>query len=339
MICAASDDSELVVQIGCGGAPVLYAETIRVSEIAHFWSNTSFHEENRAREELRCLRERLNVFSATAAGWAEINPDFNAPEEIARFARRHVRLTKAYWAAVGRTASSMIVGPANFPTARNRKRMGWADNAQRAIMYHLDSAMKSAKRRAYPYGAPGEAIRSGDPDAIEKLRVKLAQAVKEHAKCKAINAAWRAARKPLPDDDAAWTEVFARVQPLGVDEIELDDIRAQMRLWRYIPNTLFSLANMNAEIRRIEDRIADLERMKAAPAVEADSGLGFTVRENTELARIQLVFPGKPADKVRAVLKANGFRWAPSEGAWQRHLNNAGRYAVDCVKRDLGGAV
>jgi len=52
---------------------------------------------------------------------------------------------------------------------------------------------------------------------------------------------------------------------------------------------------------------------------------------NPDAARIQLTFPGKPDPAVRDVLKSNGFRWAPSAGAWQRHLNNAGRYAAKRV--------
>lgn len=38
-----------------------------------------------------------------------------------------------------------------------------------------------------------------------------------------------------------------------------------------------------------------------------------------EAARVQLFFDGKPDDETRAKLKANGFRWSPRFGAWQRH--------------------
>ena len=44
--------------------------------------------------------------------------------------------------------------------------------------------------------------------------------------------------------------------------------------------------------------------------------------------RLQVFFPGKPAPEIRAAMKRFGFRWAPSVGAWQRHLNNAARHAV-----------
>ena len=53
--------------------------------------------------------------------------------------------------------------------------------------------------------------------------------------------------------------------------------------------------------------------------------------ENAEANRIQLIFPAKPSEQVRALLKQNGFRWSPTEGAWQRMLNNSGRGAAEYV--------
>ena len=34
---------------------------------------------------------------------------------------------------------------------------------------------------------------------------------------------------------------------------------------------------------------------------------------------------------MREVLKSNGFKWAPSQGAWQRQLTNNARYALKKV--------
>ena len=62
-----------------------------------------------------------------------------------------------------------------------------------------------------------------------------------------------------------------------------------------------------------------------------------TYRENNEIMRVQFIFPGKPDDETRAMLKENGFRWAPSQGAWQRQLNDAGKYAAHRVMEVLDG--
>ena len=97
----------------------------------------------------------------------------------------------------------------------------------------------------------------------------------------------------------------------------------------------FFTNNSAANIRRISDRIAGLERMKARGTVERETNHGVRVVENAEAARIQLFFAGKPDDQVRGLLKSNGFRWAPSSGAWQRHLNGNGRAAVNRVLAGL----
>jgi hypothetical protein len=49
---------------------------------------------------------------------------------------------------------------------------------------------------------------------------------------------------------------------------------------------------------------------------------------------LQLKFNGKPSQQVRTILKANGFRWAPSEMAWQRFLKNSD-YALATVIKEL----
>lgn len=50
--------------------------------------------------------------------------------------------------------------------------------------------------------------------------------------------------------------------------------------------------------------------------------------------RLQIIFDGKPNADVRTELKGEGFRWAPSQGAWQRQLtDNAMRAArrLKCI--------
>lgn len=44
---------------------------------------------------------------------------------------------------------------------------------------------------------------------------------------------------------------------------------------------------------------------------------------------------GKADDETRALLKANGFRWAPSQGAWQRQLTPNGVRAAKYVMKEI----
>ena len=55
--------------------------------------------------------------------------------------------------------------------------------------------------------------------------------------------------------------------------------------------------------------------------------------------RLQLLFEEKPSAEHRAQLKANGFRWAPKAGVWQRLLNRQAIYAAGRIEfiRPLSG--
>ena len=59
---------------------------------------------------------------------------------------------------------------------------------------------------------------------------------------------------------------------------------------------------------------------------------GGKVEVNKPDNRLQVFFDGKPDEATRAELKSNGFRWAPSVGAWQRQLNGNAFYAANNIK-------
>ena len=96
----------------------------------------------------------------------------------------------------------------------------------------------------------------------------------------------------------------------------------------------YALQNNNANIHRIEGRIKELRTTKDRGTLETENQF-FKIVENTKVMRLQLFFDGKPEPEVRDVLKSNGFRWAPSQSAWQRQLTNNARYALKRVIEKL----
>lgn len=38
---------------------------------------------------------------------------------------------------------------------------------------------------------------------------------------------------------------------------------------------------------------------------------------------------------ARAKLKASGFRWSPTSGAWQRHLGNSAIWAAESLLKEI----
>lgn len=293
--------------------------TIRPDPQLFTW--LTFNPERRADFEASALSGRCAEITAKAAELAEKADALPIPADVvADLIERHVRATRSYWAAESRCASSMITGPANFPVERNRKRQHTADKRMHEVTAHLAAAKRRLERIAFPHGM-GSAIRSADPEAIDKLRAELVEMRAKHVLMKAANAILRvhgAASRP-------------QLEAAGIPEAMIKSALVCDSAGR--PFGFFT-ANSNARMKRVEDRIAALETMKARGTVEKESG-GVRVVENADAARIQLFFPGKPDEATRATLKANGFRWAPSEGAWQRHLNNAGRWAAERVLKSI----
>ena len=74
-----------------------------------------------------------------------------------------------------------------------------------------------------------------------------------------------------------------------------------------------------------------IEQLEAASAAEIKRQVFKGVcelLENVEENRLQFLFEGKSPAAIRTALKVAGFRWAPSQGAWQRQLNNTARYSA-----------
>ena len=104
-----------------------------------------------------------------------------------------------------------------------------------------------------------------------------------------------------------------------------------------VPYPSYELSNNNAKIKNTKDRIARLERLKnAAENTETVEGTDlFKVVQNAEIMRLQLFFDGKPEENVRAILKKNGFKWSPSNGAWQRQLTENAKASVNSIISEI----
>ena len=154
-------------------------------------------------------------------------------------------------------------------------------------------------------------IRADDPDALAKLKDKLASLERNHAEMKAVNAYYH--KNKTLDGCPGLT----------------DEIRHSLEKYTHlgcIPT--YRLSYNLAEIKRVKQRIAALERL-AEKRPEGWSFDGGEVVSNTEVNRLQIFFDSKPDETIRSALKKRGFKWAPSMGAWQRLLNNNAIYAAN----------
>ena len=91
---------------------------------------------------------------------------------------------------------------------------------------------------------------------------------------------------------------------------------------------IIGISSISAEIRRVKERIALLEKSKASEDENFDIENG-RILVNKEAQRVQIFFDNIPDANTRDALKKRAFKWAPSAKAWQRTLTGN---AIDAVK-------
>lgn len=207
----------------------------------------------------------------------------------------------------------------------------------------LEKQAQELARRAGAVGSGG--VSSDDPDAVSKLREQLEGLRQRQVNMKAANKIIRAFYKGgVRDADSGplWARYVEKMSEAGFGDPEsLAAIKPDF--CGRIGFADYALTNNNANIRRIEQRIADLEqRAKVREALAAEGVAALEIQvgavrivENVEANRLQMFFPGKPVDAIRRRLKSYGFRWAPSEGAWQRHLSSQAKWAAEEIAKEV----
>lgn len=213
--------------------------------------------------------------------------------------------------------SIMISGGSNFPVRKKEKQnQAWEKNMEeyeqiQNILQKIENIL---------YGK--EIIKSGDADAIEKLEEKLEDLKEKQETMKAVNKAIRKKNTEQGDEE---------LRDMGYSDAQIHQFRKPDFCGR-VGFPQYALQNNNANIHRVEKRLQKLKEAKEKGSQEIEKklhdGTSFKVVENTESMRIQLFFDGKPEPEIRDILKSHGFRWAPSQSAWQRQLTANGRYAL-----------
>jgi hypothetical protein len=164
---------------------------------------------------------------------------------------------------------------------------------------------ESLQQRAAAVGTAG--VSSDDPEAVAKLKTKLAKLEVDVARMKSANAALR-----RDDHEALVALGFTEAQIVKLRE---PDFAGRIGFPRYV------FTNTGAEIRRIRARIERLQRQHQQESRTYVLEDGTRIIWNVEANRVQILTPGKPDEGMRRALKGCGYRWSPSEGAWQRHLS------------------
>ena len=158
-------------------------------------------------------------------------------------------------------------------------------------------------------------ISADDDLAAEKLTKKLEGMESQQTMMKAVNAYYRKHK------------TLEGCPELTAEQVE--KVKASMSQdWRKdpVPFPSYLLTNNNANIRRVRQRIEELSNRSEFVGWTFPGG---EAKVNEAENRLQLIFVEKPDADTRQALKSEAFKWAPSQGAWQRQLNqNAIRAAA-----------
>lgn len=160
-------------------------------------------------------------------------------------------------------------------------------------------------------------VTADDEYALKKLNARLEYLLETQANMKAANKHYRKYKtlKGFFSDDEAET---------------IEKEIATYYSWEQQPFPSYKLTSINGKIKRVQERIKHISDMLTNQPYKDFEFDGGQVVANYAEDRLQVIFDSKPDSEMRATMKSNGFRWAPSQGAWQRQLTkNAYTVAKD----------
>lgn len=204
---------------------------------------------------------------------------------------------------------------------RHRRDIDRLDASMRRQIEAMDRA-EELDRRAAGIEQGGRQISSDDPDAVTKLRAKLAET---RGANEAMKAGLAKARRVVKANGSA---TRAELLAAGVPE--------RVATFFDLMGSLPTLANGRAEERRIEARIAELEA-RATRAPRTAVFPGGRVEETDD--RVVIMHDQKPPQPTIDALRSRGFVWARSMGAWVRkRTEDAWRAATDITRAEADHA-
>lgn len=211
--------------------------------------------------------------------------------------------------------SVLISGAGNFPVNKKRKQN---DQMDRLWSEYNDVIKILDKIKTVGKGG----VSSDDPDAVEKLEIQLKERTENQELMKAANKYYRKHKT---------MERFERLNDF-TQEMAYDMV---YHLDRFdVPFPSYSLSNNNAAIKRLKKRLEDLKNRSKKKWAEWEFE-GGSVKADVGANRLRIYFDGKPDNDLRSKLKHNGFRWAPSVGAWQRQLTDNAYYSIRKIEEVL----
>ena len=276
----------------------------------------SFDPEKRAKREQQDWADSMELLYNSHAEQAQQTGALEAYN--AAFEKGYASLLKNYKEMISiraRTFSTGVTGGAGITARKIASNESLIQREYEKLKTHnqeveklKNKLAKIAKNTPADQYETGEVVKSVDVNAIAKLQDKIKQL---EEKKEYIYRQQKAEKEYKKSKDSSVFEKYD-IKKEDVEEM-LDEIN------RYGYALYSSPANINAEIRRIRERITGLEKNQSKGEEEILIEGGKIVK-NGATQRLQIFFNGIPDKDVREKLKKHAFKWAPSVKAWQRTL-------------------
>lgn len=266
---------------------------------AHNW--TSFSPERRGEQMIKEYGQELTQ------DLQELREKGITEESVLDYETRYKKFFSSYLGAKSNTFSAMITGPARFNNRKHEKANRSEQRHYEIFREWRERAKKAIVRKAQP-------VKTFNSE-IERYKAELEGMKRNHELMKEGNKRIKQALKDMVNIDQYLTETFG--------------IKPHMLEWTY--KFGFGLANNNANMKRVEERIRILEAKEQRATTVGQESLQFNggvIIYNHEADRIQIKHDTKPQPEIISLLKSNGFKWSPSQSVWQRQLTANARFAL-----------
>jgi len=288
---------------------------------SYYW--VSFDPERRAENDKKMFgASMLNLYNSSVEDAKENNRLEEYNQAFERYYAVILKKNKEVISARTGTFSTAVTGGAGIKSSQIRKNEAKQKREYEINKELIDYIEKAEKKLNEVARNPDQfykdqAIKRTDKNAIEKLNQKLEQLEAEKDFIKRSEKACKEYQK-MKD--------FSVFEKYNIPQKEAKEYVSQIE--RHGIPLIRGNASINAEIRRVKERIASLEKSKATEDENFDIENG-RILVNKEAQRVQIFFDNIPDANTREALKKRAFKWAPSVKAWQRTLTGN---AIDAVR-------
>lgn len=271
--------------------------------------NTSFVPEKRAKQRQLEYLTYMENFSSHLDKYAE-NEDQKklANELMAEYKELFIKYYQDYLISRSRVASTMITGPANFPTARNEKANRAAENKYNKLSEWSDRFYTRSKKRLLN--------KRSDEDVLNQ---EVSQIKKDITESLATIIGINSGEIKGFDKRLFSASVSGKIERLvnngRVDVLEVI-IQHIKKISDSQPKPLF---RDNSKIWRAIEHAINVRRNKGLDEkekIEKTALQNVEIKRNQQRRGIEISFPGRPSKQVLDWLKENKYRWGRVAKVW-----------------------